>query len=69
MKKTHWFNYKKKRRKLGFYIKNILKSMKGLKVIETLKVEFEKTTGDKVISKAAYFNSKAQNNHQPNRNC
>ena len=50
----------KTRQKLGWSIKNILKSMKGLKFIETLKVAFEKTTGDKVISKAAYFNSKAQ---------
>ena len=50
----------KTRRKLRFYIKNILESMKGLKFIETLKVAFEKTTGDEVISKTAYFNSKAQ---------
>ena len=50
----------KTRQKLGFYIKNILESMKGLKFIETLKVTFEKTTGDIIISKTAYFNSKAQ---------
>ena len=50
----------KTRQKLGFYIKNILESMKGLKFIENLKVTFEKTTGDIIISKTAYFNSKAQ---------
>ena len=50
----------KTRQKLGFYIKNILESMKGLKFIETLKVTFEKTTGNIIISKTAYFNSKAQ---------
>ena len=50
----------KTRQKLGFYIKNILESMKGLKFIETLKVTFEKTTGDVFVSKAAYYNSKAQ---------
>ena len=50
----------KTRQKLGFYIKDILESMKGLKFIETLKVTFEKTTGDIIISKTAYFNSKAQ---------
>ena len=31
--------------------------MKGLKFAETLKVTFEKMTGNKVISKTAYFNS------------
>ena len=50
----------KTRQKLGFYIKNILEYMKGLKFIENLKVAFEKTTGDEVISKTAYFNSKSQ---------
>ena len=32
----------KTRKKPGFYIKNILETMKGLKFIETLKVDFEK---------------------------
>ena len=50
----------KTRRKLGFYIKKILESMKGMKFIENLKVAFEKMTGDKIISKVAYFNSKAK---------
>ena len=57
----------KTRKKLGFYLKNILETMKGLKFIETLKVEFGKTTGDVFISKEAYFNSNAQTK-QPNRN-
>ena len=34
--------------------------MKGIKFIETLKVTFEKTAGDEIISRAAYFNSMAQ---------
>ena len=38
---------KKTRRKLGFYIKNILESMKGLKFVETLKVTFEKDSGSR----------------------
>ena len=51
----------KTRQKLGFYIKNILESMKGLKFIETLKVTFEKTTGrEEITIKTAYFSSKAQ---------
>ena len=50
----------KTRQKLGFYIKNILRSMKGIKFFETLKVAFEKTTGDVAVSRAAYFHSKAQ---------
>ena len=39
------------------HIKKILKLMKGLKFVETIKVTFEKTSGNGVISKTAYFNS------------
>ena len=34
--------------------------MKGIKFVETLKVTFSKMTGDGIIYKTAYFNSKAQ---------
>ena len=34
--------------------------MKGLKYVETLKVTFEKQSGDEIISKTAYFNSTPQ---------
>ena len=34
--------------------------MKGIKYIETLKVTFEKLSGDEIVSKTAYFNSVAQ---------
>ncbi|KAL9970109.1 hypothetical protein ACROYT_G022435 [Oculina patagonica] len=37
-----------------------LSAMKGVKFIETLKVKFTKMSGDSVIYKTAYFNSKAQ---------
>ena len=50
----------KTRPALGYNIKNILGSMKGIKFIETLKVTFEKISGDEVKSRAAYFNSMAQ---------
>ena len=34
--------------------------MKGLKFVETLKVTFEKDSGSRIITKTAYFNSRAQ---------
>ena len=52
--------FQKTRKKLGWYIKNILESMKGLKFVETMKVTFEKESSSRIISKTAYFNSKAQ---------
>ena len=60
MKKIHLFNGKKTRQKFGFKVKNILKSMKGIKFIETLKVTFEKITGSAVMSRTVYFNSMAK---------
>ena len=42
------------------HINKLLNEMKGLKFIETLKITFSKMTGDGIIHKTAYFNSKAQ---------
>ena len=49
------------RKAVAIHIKKILKSMKGLKFIETLRVTFEKQTGrEEKIMKTAYFNSQPQ---------
>ncbi|XP_068713295.1 uncharacterized protein [Montipora foliosa] len=49
------------RKAVAIHIKKILKSMKGLKFIETLRVTFEKQTGrEERIMKTAYFNSQPQ---------
>ena len=41
-------------------INSRLNETKGLKYVETLKVTFEKQTGDQPVYKTAYFNSSAQ---------
>ncbi|XP_068753693.1 uncharacterized protein [Montipora capricornis] len=49
------------RKAVAIHIEKILKSMKGLKFIETLRVTFEKQTGrEEKIIKTAYFNSQPQ---------
>ena len=49
------------RKAVAIHIKKILKSMKGLKFVETLRVTFEKQTGrEEKIMKTAYFNSQPQ---------
>ena len=49
------------RKAVAIHIKKILKSMKGLKFVETLRVTFEKQTGrEERIVKTAYFNSQPQ---------
>ena len=45
---------------VGNHLKNILKSMKGFKYVETLEVTFEKMSNDDIINKTAYFNSDAE---------
>ena len=51
---------------VAFLLKDKLNEMKGIKYVETLKLTFKKTTIDvdknepKMISKTAYFNSKAK---------
>ena len=42
------------------HIISLIRSMKGLKFVETLKVTFKKTVNDKTVYKTAYFNSKPQ---------
>ena len=42
------------------HINKLLNEMKGLKFILTLKIKFSKMTGDDIIYKTAFFNSKAQ---------
>ena len=42
------------------HINKLLDEMKGLKFVETLKITFSKMTGDDIIYKTAYFNSKPQ---------
>ena len=46
------------RKGIKFHIKSILKSMKGLKFVENLKVTFKKNSKNEIITKTAYFNSK-----------
>ena len=49
------------RKAVAIHIKKILKSMKGLKFVETLRVTFEKQLGrEEKIMKTAYFNSQPQ---------
>ena len=48
------------RKAVEHHIINILKSMKGLKFVETLKVTFKKTTNEETTYKAAYFNCEVQ---------
>ena len=49
------------RKAVAIHIEKILKSMKGLKFVETLRVTFEKQTGrEEKIIKTAYFNSPPQ---------
>ena len=49
------------RKAVAIHIKKILKSMKGLKFVETLRVTFEKQLGrEEKIMKTAYFNSEPQ---------
>ena len=51
---------KNSRKGIENHIMNILKSMKGLKFVETLMVTFKKPANDKIVHKIAYFNSKPQ---------
>ena len=51
---------KNTRKAIENHIKNIIKSKKGLKAVETLKVTFTKMSGEELIYKSAYFNSKPQ---------
>ena len=49
------------RKAVAIHIEKILKSMTGLKFVETLRVTFEKQTGrEEKIMKTAYFNSQPQ---------
>ena len=48
------------RKAVEYHIIKTLPSMKGIKFNETLKVTFSKMTGDGIIYKTAYFNSKPQ---------
>ena len=45
---------------LAYHIKKMIKSMKGLKYVETLKITFEKISGKEIIYKTAYFNTPAE---------
>ena len=48
------------RKDIENHIISLIRSMKGLKFVETLKVTFKKTVNDKTVYKTAYFNSKPQ---------
>ena len=48
------------RKAIKHHIRSTLKSKRGLKLIETLKVTFKKSVNDEIVYKTAYFNSKAQ---------
>ena len=45
---------------LAYHIKKMIKSMKGLKYVETLKITFEKFSGKEITYKTAYFNTPAE---------
>ena len=45
---------------LAYHLMNLLKSMKGLKYVETLKITFEKFSGKEITYKTAYFNIPAE---------
>ena len=48
------------RKAIEYHITSILKSMKGLKFIETLMVTFKNIVNSEIVYKTAYFNSKPQ---------
>ena len=45
---------------LTHHVENVLKSMKGLKFVETVKITFTKISNNGILYKTAYFNSPAQ---------
>ena len=48
------------RKGIKFHMESILKSMKGLKFVETLKITLKKVSNSGILEKTAYFNSKPQ---------
>ena len=48
------------RKAIEHHVITLLNEMKGLKYVETLKVTFEKNSGDEIVEKTAYFNSAPQ---------
>ena len=48
------------RKAVEYHIVSMLKSMKGLKFVETIKVTFKKISNDGTLEKTAYFNSTPQ---------
>ena len=48
------------RKAVAYHITSVLKSMKGLKFVETLKITFIKESDGKIVYKTAYFNSPPQ---------
>ena len=49
----------KTRLDISYHIKNLLKSMKGLKYVQTLKITFMKYSGKEIVIKTAFFNTPA----------
>ena len=47
------------RKAVAYHIIKILKSMKGLKFVETLKITFTKMSNEEIVYKTAYFNTPA----------
>ena len=48
------------RKAIAYHIISTLKSMKGIKFVETIKVTFTKISDGEIVYKSAYFNSAAQ---------
>ena len=48
------------RKAVAYHITSVLKSMKGLKYVETLRVTFTKISDSEIVYKTAYFNSPPQ---------
>ena len=48
------------RKAVTYHLVSLLKSMKGIKFVETLKVTFTKISDGEIVYKTAYFNSPAQ---------
>ena len=59
-KKDQLVQLQNTRKAIEYHIMNVLKSMKGLKFVETLNVTFAKMSDGETVYKSAYFNSQVQ---------
>ena len=57
--KSPLIQLQKTRLDISYHIMNLLKSIKGLKYVETLKITFMKYSGKEIVIKTAFFNTPA----------